>query len=283
MNPVRAYARMVALSHTIFALPFALAAAVLAAREVPVTWTQLGLILVCMVAARSSAMGFNRIADRAFDARNPRTAGRELPAGKISLPAAWGFTIAAAALFVVGAALLGQATLALAPVALVVLWGYSLTKRFTPLCHLFLGLALGLAPTAVWIALTGGYGLVPLVLSLAVATWVAGFDIIYSCQDAAFDRENGLHSIPEAFGVRTALVVSAVLHVGTVGLLASLPALAPLGWAYVVGLVAITGVLAYEHSIVRPDDLSRVDRAFFDLNGYVSLLFFAFVAAGVWI
>jgi 4-hydroxybenzoate polyprenyltransferase len=280
---VRAYARMVALSHTVFALPFALAAAVLAARDVPVSAAQLALLLVCMVAARSSAMGFNRIADRAFDARNPRTAGRELPAGAISLRAAWAFTVGSAALFVGGAALLGGATLALSPVALAVLWGYSLTKRVTPLCHLFLGLALGLAPTAVWIALTGSYGLAPLALSLAVATWVAGFDMIYACQDVAFDREHGLHSVPARFGVRTALVASAVLHGLTVALLASLPVLAPLGWAYGLGVLLITGVLAYEHWIVRPDDLSRINKAFFDLNGYVSLLFLAFVAAGVWL
>lgn len=282
MHPVRAYARMIALSHTVFALPFALAAAVLAARQVPVTAAQIGLVLVCMVAARSSAMGFNRIADRAFDAKNPRTAARELPAGQISLPAAWAFTIGTAAVFVAAAALLGLETLALAPVALVVLWGYSLTKRFTALCHLFLGLALGLAPTAVWIALTGGYGVVPLVLSLAVATWVAGFDMIYACQDAAFDREHGLYSVPSVYGVRAALVASAALHVGTVGLLGALPVLVPLGWAYLVGVGLIGVVLAYEHWIVRPGDLSRVDKAFFDLNGYVSLLFFAFVAAGVW-
>jgi 4-hydroxybenzoate polyprenyltransferase len=235
------------------------------------------------VAARSSAMGFNRIADRAFDAQNPRTAGRELPAGRISLRAAWAFTLGSAGLFVAGAALLGPATLLLSPIALLVLWGYSLTKRFTPFCHLFLGLALGLAPTAVWVALTGSYGLVPLVLSLSVATWVAGFDMIYACQDVSFDREHGLRSVPASYGVRTALVASAVLHVVTLALLASLPALAPLGWAYGLGVGLIGAVLAYEHWIVRPDDLSRVNKAFFDLNGYVSLLFLAFVAAGVWL
>lgn len=282
MDPVRAYARMIALSHTVFALPFALAAAVLASREVSVGPAQIGLVLVAMVTARSSAMGFNRIVDRDLDARNPRTQDRELPAGRISLRAAWAFTLGSAVVFVVAAALLGPATLMLAPVALAILWGYSLTKRFTALCHLFLGLALALAPTGVWVALTGTYGTVPLLLSLAVGTWVAGFDVIYACQDAAFDRAQGLHSLPAALGLRGALVVSGLLHVATVALLGALPAVVPLGWTYAAGVLLIAGVLAYEHWIVRPDDLSRVNRAFFDLNGYVSLLFLAFVAAGVW-
>ncbi len=172
--------------------------------------------------------------------------------------------------------------LTLSPVALAVVWGYSLTKRFTSLCHLFLGLALALAPTGVWIALTGSYGPIPLMLSVAVGTWVAGFDILYSCQDRGFDASEGLHSIPAALGVRGALAVSVALHVATVGLLIALPWWAPLGWAYGVGVALIAAVLAYEHWIVRPDDLSRINKAFFDLNGYVSLLFLAFVAAGVW-
>ena len=276
------YSRMIKLSHSIFAMPFALAAAVLAAREVPVTWTQLVLIVACMVLARSSAMGFNRIIDRRIDAANPRTASREIPSGQIGLGAAWGFTLGSAALFVACCALLGPQTLALSPVALIVVWGYSLTKRFTALCHLFLGLALALAPTGVWIALTGSYGPIPLVLSLAVGSWVAGFDILYSCQDHDFDRSRGLRSIPAALGLPGAMAVSALLHVGTLALLIGLASLTPLGWAYWVGVVLIGAVLFYEHWIVRPDDLSRIDKAFFDLNGYVSLLFLAFVAAGVW-
>jgi 4-hydroxybenzoate polyprenyltransferase len=276
------YSRMIKLSHSIFAMPFALAAAVLAAREVSVTPLDLALIVGCMVLARSSAMGFNRVVDRRIDAANPRTASREIPSGQIGLGAAWGFTLGSAALFVACCAWLGPMTLALSPVAIAVVWGYSLTKRFTALCHLALGLALALAPTGVWIALTDSYGPIPLVLSLAVGTWVAGFDILYSCQDFEFDRSQGLRSVPAALGLKGAMVVSALLHVGTMGLLASLPALAPLGWAYWVGVALIGGVLAYEHWIVRPDDLSRIDKAFFDLNGYVSLLFLAFVAAGAW-
>lgn len=276
------YSRMIKLSHSIFAMPFALAAAVLAARQVPVGLDQLVLIVACMVFARSSAMGFNRLVDRDIDAQNPRTVGRELPSGQIGVGAAWAFTLGSAALFVAATALLHPLTLKLSPVALAVVWGYSLTKRFTALCHLFLGVALALAPTGVWIALTGSWGPIPAILSAAVGTWVAGFDILYACQDQGFDREHGLHSIPAALGLRGAMVASALLHVVTVGLLIALPWFTPLGWAYGVGVLLITAVLAYEHWIVGPDDLSRIDKAFFDLNGYVSLLFLAFVAAGSW-
>jgi 4-hydroxybenzoate polyprenyltransferase len=268
------FARMIKLSHSIFALPFALAAAVLASREVPVTWGQVALIVVCMVAARSSAMGFNRLVDRAYDAKNPRTAGRELVTGALSTPAAVAFTGLSAAVFVVASWALGPLTLVLSPIAIAVVWGYSLTKRFTAWCHVVLGVALALAPTAVWIALTGGWGPVPALLSLAVATWVAGFDLIYACQDAEFDRGAGLWSVPARFGVGAALKISAAAHVVTVAALASLPAVAPLGPVYFVGLAAITAVLVYEHRLVSESDLSRVDKAFFDLNGYVSLAFF---------
>jgi 4-hydroxybenzoate polyprenyltransferase len=288
MNAVRSFltfARMIKLSHSIFALPFALAAAVLASRSVPVTWGQVALIVVCMVAARSSAMGFNRLVDRAYDAKNPRTASRELVTGALSTPAAVGFTALSAVVFVVASWALGPLTLVLSPVALVVVWGYSLTKRFTAWCHVVLGLARALAPpaggvagnlapTAVWIALTGAWGPVPALLSLAVATWVAGFDLIYACQDAEFDRGAGLWSVPARFGVGAALKISAGAHVVTVAALAALPAVAPLGAIYFVGLAAITAVLVYEHRLVSESDLSRVDKAFFDLNGYVSLAFF---------
>jgi len=282
-SPLVTYSRMIKLSHSIFALPFALAAAVLAASvQVPTVW-QIVLIILCMITARSSAMGFNRIVDRDIDAKNPRTAGRELPSGQISLGAAWAFTLGSAALFVLFSGLLGWLTLALSPIALAVVWGYSATKRFTALCHLVLGLALALAPTAVWIAITGTYGWTPFVLSVAVGSWVAGFDIIYSLQDRDFDEVAGLHSIPSALGETGALVASAGLHVLTAGCLAALPFLASLGWLYWVGFVVIVGVLAYEHWIVRPGDLSRIDKAFFDLNGYVSLAFFAFVLGGWWL
>lgn len=277
MSDLVVFARMIKLSHSIFAMPFALAAAVLAARQVEVTWAQIGLIVLCMVMARSSAMGFNRLVDQRFDAQNPRTQARELVSGALSARSAWIYTLGSAGLFVLFSGLLGGLTLALSPVALAVVWGYSLAKRFTSWCHVVLGVALALAPTAVWIALTGGYGAVPALLSVAVATWVAGFDIIYACQDAEFDRGAGLFSIPSRLGVGPALGLSIALHAVTVAALAALPAFVALGVAYWVGLAVIAAVLGYEHWIVRPDDLSRVDKAFFDLNGYVSLAFFAAV------
>ncbi len=281
-SPLVTYSRMIKLSHSIFAMPFALAAAALAAQQVDVTVAQLVLCVLCMVLARSSAMGFNRLVDRDIDAANPRTASREIPSGQISVQAAWGFTIGSAALFVACCALLGKTVLILSPFALAIVWGYSLAKRYTALCHVVLGAALALAPTGVWIALTDSYGVVPVVLSVAVGTWVAGFDIIYSCQDAGFDSDHGLHSVPAALGLQGALIVSALLHVATVGCLLALPVVVELGAAYYVGVAVISGVLVYEHWIVRPDDLSRIDKAFFDLNGYVSLAFFAFVAIALW-
>lgn len=277
MNSLVVYSRMIKLSHSIFALPFALAAAVLAARQVEVTLLDIGLIVGCMVAARSSAMGFNRIVDSDIDAKNPRTAGRELVTGAISIRAAWAFTLGSAAVFVLFAGLLGLHTLALAPIALAVVWGYSLSKRYSALCHIILGVALALAPSAVWIALTVDYGPIPALLSLAVGTWVAGFDIIYSCQDAGFDRDEGLYSIPSRFGVGPALVMSAGLHVITVGALVALPFVTVLAWPYWVGVCLIGAVLVYEHAIVSPSDLTRVNKAFFDLNGYISLVFLAVV------
>ncbi len=283
MTAVRSYARLVALSHSVFALPFAMAAAVLAGRHVQITTAQVALLIVCLVTARASAMGFNRIADRDVDARNPRTSGREIPRGMITVAGAWAFTLVNAAIFVVCAALLGRATLMLAPIALLVLWGYSLTKRFTPLSHLVLGVALGLAPTAVWIALTGTYGTMPLLLSVGVATWVAGFDILYACQDVEFDRAEGLRSIPAWLGLRRALQISAALHVSTVGCFAAVGGVAGLGWLYAAGVAVVAAVLVREHAIVSADDLSRLDKAFFDLNGYVAVVYFVCVAADVWI
>lgn len=281
-NAIATYGRMIKFSHSIFAMPFALSAAVLASRSAPVTAVQVALIIGCMVAARSCAMGFNRIVDRQFDARNPRTAIREIPSGQISLGAASAITALAAVGFVALAFLLNPLCGWLSPVALGIVCGYSYAKRFTALVHLWLGVALGLAPVAVWIALTGTVAPLALLLAGAVATWVAGFDILYSLQDESFDRGQGLHSVPVALGERGAMVVSALLHVVTVGLLAAVPSFSTLGWGYWLGFGAITGVLTYEHWIVRPGDLSRIDKAFFDLNGYVSLIFFAGVCVGTW-
>ena len=276
-DQARAFARTIKLSHSIFALPFALAAAALAAREHGITVVQVFWILVAMVGARSAAMGYNRIADRDIDGRNPRTAAREIPSGELSLPVAWTWTLVSAVVFVGAAWAQGPWCLALAPVALGVVWFYSLTKRFTPACHLVLGLALGLAPLGAWLAVAGSLSVAPVLLALVVGSWVAGFDIIYACQDAGFDRAAGLHSIPARFGLRGALWISGSLHVVTVAGLAALPSAIELGAIYWLGFVAMAATLAYEHAIVRPDDLSRVDKAFFDLNGYVSFAFFGTV------
>jgi 4-hydroxybenzoate polyprenyltransferase len=271
------YARLVALPHTIFALPFALGAAALACRHGAVAFSpaRLVLIVVAVAAARTAAMGFNRVADRRFDAANPRTANRELPRGAVSLAGAVTVTVAAAALFVAAAALLGRWPLVLAPVALAILLGYSLAKRFTWATHLWLGLCLGGAPAGAWIAVTNGFGWAPLALSLAVACWVAGFDILYATQDVEFDRARGLGSIPARFGIACALIVSRTLHAGAVVGLVAFGVLLHLGVVYGAGVAVIAATLAYEQRIVSPTDLSRVDKAFFDLNGYVSLAFAA--------
>ena len=268
-----AFARTIKLSHTIFSAPFALAATALAAREHGITAWTVVWILVALTAARSSAMGFNRIVDRDIDAANPRTAKREIPAGELSVRSAWGWTLLSAGVFGVASWALGPLCLVLYPVALAIIWGYSLVKRVSWACHLVLGVALALAPTAAWIAVAGEMSWTAALLSLVVGTWVAGFDILYSCQDAGFDRDEGLHSIPAALGLKGALVVSALLHVVTVGGLVALPLVVELSWPYWVGTALMAVILVYEHAIVTPTDLSRIDKAFFDLNGYVSLAF----------
>ena len=273
-NPVVRFGRMVKFEHTLFALPFALAAAALAARGHGLPVARLFGIVVAMAGARTAAMGFNRIVDRHFDAKNPRTARREIPTGAISLRAAWALTLAAAAVFVLAAAALGPLCLALSPIALLLLFGYSYTKRFTALCHLFLGLAIASGPAGAWIAVRGDFGWTPGLLMLAVACWIAGFDVLYALSDRDFDRATGLHSIPARLGIPGALAVSALLHVVTVVALFALASTAHLGVPYLLGVGLVTGLLVYEHAIVRPNDLSRLDVAFFNLNGYVSVAFF---------
>lgn len=277
LSVLRAFARDIKLAHSVFALPFALAAAWLVARQQPVGWAQWAWIVVAMVGARSSAMGFNRIVDRGIDARNPRTRDREIPGGRLPLAGAWALTLAFTALFLLAAWRLNPLCLALSPIAMLLLWGYSLTKRFTAWCHVVLGLALGLAPVAVWIALTGTVQAPALLIAGAVTSWVAGFDVLYSLQDQGFDRSAGLRSIPVALGEGPALVTSALLHLLTVALLAALPLAAPLAWPYWIGVAVIGGVLAWEHWIVRPGDLSRLDQAFFAANGWISLGFLVLV------
>jgi 4-hydroxybenzoate polyprenyltransferase len=280
-NPIVVFGRMVKFSHTIFALPFALAAAALAARGIGLSVPRLLAIIVAMAGARTAAMGFNRIVDRHIDARNPRTAGRELPRGIVSTRAAWALTGLATAVFVAAAAWLGPLCLALTPVALALLFGYSLTKRFTALCHLFLGLAIASGPAGAWIAVRGDFGWVPGLLMIAVGTWIAGFDVLYALSDREFDRASGLHSIPALLGVKGALVASAALHAVTVGALALLLPVAGLGIVYGLGVAVVAGLLLWEHWIVRPHDLSRLGIAFFNLNGYVSVAYLVAVVADV--
>jgi 4-hydroxybenzoate polyprenyltransferase len=277
-----AYGRMIRFSHSVFALPFALTSAVLAARESGVEARQILWIVVAMVAARSAAMGFNRLADQAIDARNPRTAGRELPRGVLSRSEAWAFVAISTVAFVLAAALLNPLCLALSPVALLIVFGYSYTKRFTAASQLALGLSLAVAPVGAWLAIRGRFEAVPLVLGAAVLLWVAGFDTIYACQDADFDRREGLHSIPARLGVPRALVLARALHVGAILLLIGLFRIAPLHPLYLAGVAVVAGLLAWEHTLVRADDLSRVMQAF-NLNGWVSLGYFAFTAAAAWL
>jgi 4-hydroxybenzoate polyprenyltransferase len=272
------YGRMIRFSHSVFALPFALSSAVIAAGS-GISWRQVAWILVAMVGARSAAMGFNRLADQPFDARNPRTAGRELPRGAISRGEVWVFVAASAATLVVAAAMLNPLCLALSPVALLIVFGYSYTKRFTALSHLFLGLALAVAPMGAWLAIRGRFEAPPVVLGLAVLFWVAGFDTIYAGQDEAFDRAEGLHSLPARLGTRRALVLARLFHVIAVALLAAVYALAPLHPIYLAGVGVVAGLLIYEHSLVRADDLSRIDAAFFTVNGWISLGYFAVTLA----
>lgn len=278
------YSNLVKLPHTVFALPFALVGATLASYRAPVRVPDLLWILLAFTAARFAAMGFNRIADRRIDAANPRTRGREIPAGKLSVRAA-GFAVAAAsALFLLSAGMLNRLCLLLAPFALAWVFFYSYTKRFTRWAHLVLGFALAIAPVGAYLAITGAWSPNPwtlLVLAGAVLCWVAGFDILHSLQDLQFDRAQGLHSVPSTFGARGALAISRGLHLASALLFASLGLLVPqLGALYFAGVALIAGMLLYEQSLVRADDFSRVDAAFFTVNGAISLVFFGFVLAG---
>jgi 4-hydroxybenzoate polyprenyltransferase len=275
------FGRMVKFSHSVFALPFALASAALAVEGSP-PWRPLSWIVVAMVGARSAAMGFNRLADHEIDARNPRTAGRELPRGLLRRGEVWAFVLLSAGVFVLAAAMLNRLCLALSPVALAVVFGYSYTKRFTAFSHLLLGLGLAIAPVGAWIAVRGEFGAPSLALGLAVLAWVAGFDTIYACQDVAFDRAAGLHSLPARLGVARALGLARGLHVVAVGLLASVYVLVPLHPVYLAGVAGVAALLVYEHSLVRADDLSRVDAAFFAVNGWISVWYLAVTVAARW-
>jgi len=278
---LRTYASFVRVSHSVFALPFALVGALLAARHVGFAWTRLIWIALCMVSARSAAMGFNRIADAAFDARNPRTANRELPAGRMSVREARVFVLVASAAFVFFSAQLGTTCLVLSPVALAIVFWYSLAKRFTSYTQAFLGLAMAVAPVGGWIAAGGPATAEPWLLGLAIGAWVAGFDVLYACQDLEFDRKEGLRSIPVRFGVPRSLAISRALHVVTIAALVAVGWLAKLNGIYVAGVVLVAILLTWEQSLVRADDLSQVKRAF-DMNGWVGILYLMTTAAAVY-
>ena len=271
---------MIKWEHSIFALPFALTGAVLAANGWP-RWPVLGWIVVCMVSARSAAMAFNRLVDARIDAANPRTAMRALPAGRLSEGFVAGFVLVSAAVFVLGAAMLNRLTLELAPLALAVVMVYSYMKRVTRWSHLVLGLALGIAPSAAWIAVRGSLDWRIAVLSAAVLLWVGGFDVLYACQDFEHDRAVGLHSVPQAFGLEGAFWIARAMHLGMLALLVWLTRLFGLGTLSWVGVGAVAALLLYEHSIVSPRDLRRMNAAFFTLNGVISVVFFGFFAADV--
>src|SRR5205085_3382013 len=266
---------MIKIEHTLFALPFAFLGAVLAANGLPTPW-QILWIVMAMVGARSAAMAFNRIADRKFDAKNPRTASRALPAGLLAVGFVWAFTLAAAALFLFASAMLNRLTLILSPVALACVLLYSLTKRWTQLSHLVLGACLSIAPTGAWIAVRGAIGSpAPLLLSLVVLLWTAGFDVLYACQDYDFDRAARLRSIPARVGLARALLVSRLLHAGAFAALVGLYFLTGLGWLALAGVAATGALLVYQHSLVRADDLSRLNAAFFTTNAFVSVILLA--------
>jgi len=271
---------MIKWEHSVFALPFALTGAVLAAGGWP-PLRVLGWIVVCMVAARSAAMAFNRLVDARLDAANPRTTMRALPAGALNSGFVVGFVLVAVTVFVLGAAMLNRLTLELAPEVLAAVLAYSYMKRVTRWSHLVLGLALGIAPSAAWIAVRGTLDARIVVLTLAVLLWVGGFDVLYACQDFEHDRKVGLNSVPQAFGVVAAFWIARAMHVGMLGMLCWLIVLFGLGKVAVLGVAVVAGLLLYEHLIIAPGDMRRMNAAFFTLNGVISVVFFGFVAADV--
>jgi 4-hydroxybenzoate polyprenyltransferase len=284
---LRTVLEMIKFEHSVFALPFALTGALLAARFTAhawPSWKQFLWIVVAMVSARSAAMTINRIADLRYDKANPRTAQRALATGALSVGFAWLFTLVAIVVFFVAAWQLNPLALKLAPLALFILFFYSFTKRFTNWSHLFLGFALGISPAAAWIAITGHLDPRMLILSAAVTLWVGGFDVLYACQDRDFDERAGLFSVPRRFGIAGALLIARGMHIGVVALLSWLAASFALPWPAWFGVAVVAALLAYEHSLVKPNDLSKLDAAFFTMNGYISLSFLLFwgAAAALW-
>lgn len=300
MTTVKNYLSLIKFSHTIFAMPFAMIGFFLAATPLIKSffnaelitvdqysagnlWIKFGLVILCMVFARSAAMAFNRYLDRQFDALNPRTAIREIPAGILKADSVLWFTIICSVMFIVCAGLINRLCLYLSPVALLVVLGYSYTKRFTPLCHLVLGLGLSLAPIGAYLAVTGRFDWLPILFSIAVITWVSGFDIIYALQDEEFDRSHRLNSIPVWLGKAKALRFSEFLHLISAASVVTAGIIGSFGWLYWVGVAIFAGCLIYQHSIVKPDDLRRVNIAFMTANGIASVVFAVFVIADLFI
>src|SRR6266446_3362377 len=284
---IKTVLEMIKFEHSVFALPFALTGALLAARAAQHGWPTLRQILwivIAMVAARSAAMTMNRIADLRYDRENPRTKQRALATGALTLQFAWFFTVIAVAVFLIAAWQLNPLALKLAPLAIAILFFYSFTKRFTNWSHLFLGFGLGISPAAAWIAITGGLDPRMLILCAAVTLWVGGFDVLYACQDVEFDKNAGLYSIPKRFGIASALQIARVMHVGVVALLSWLAYGFALPWPAWAGIAVVAALLTYEHSLVKADDLSKLDAAFFAMNGYISISFLLFwgAAAALW-
>ena len=289
VNRLRTVLEMIKFEHSIFALPFALTGALLAAHvTLPngspwPTWRQIAWIVVAMVGARSFAMTINRIVDLRYDKENPRTKNRALATGAISTAFAWGFCVAAAALLVIAAWQLNWLALELSPVALAILFFYSYTKRFTALSHIVLGFCLGISPAAAWIAVAGSLDWRILILCAAVTLWVGGFDVIYACQDVEFDQRAGLYSLPKKFGIAKALLIARAMHAAMIGLLCWLAFSFALPWPAWAGIAVVAAMLIWEHSLVSAADLSRLNAAFFTVNGYISVLFFVFWGAAVWV
>ncbi len=270
---VMTYGRMIKFSHSIFALPFALAAFFLATLREGFEPTKLFWVVIAMVGARSAAMGFNRWLDADIDARNPRTANRELPAGALSKTQVLIFVILSSAALVGAASQLNLMCLVLSPLALAIVFGYSFTKRFTMLSHMVLGLSLAIAPVGAWLAVRGQFEVTPIPIGLAVLFWVGGFDILYSCQDVEFDYKHSLHSIPVRFGVPRALAIARAAHVLAIAFLFAVAFVEPLHWSYFAGMTVIAALFAYEHSLVKADDLSKINAAFFTVNGWIGVLY----------
>jgi 4-hydroxybenzoate polyprenyltransferase len=278
---LRTYGSFIRFSHSVFALPFALAGALLAAQRTAVTAGTFLWIVVAMVGARSAAMAFNRLVDARLDALNPRTANRELPRGRLSRREAIAFVIVASAIFIYAASRLNPLCFALSPIALAIVFWYSLAKRYTNWTQLFLGVAMAVAPVGGWLAVGGGPGWEPWLLAIAIGMWVGGFDVLYACQDLEFDRMHGLHSIPVRFDVRASLAISRLMHGITIVCLVALAWIRPLGIVYLAGVGLVAALLVYEQSLVQVNDLSQLKRAF-DLNGYVGILYLLVLVAALY-